>query len=69
MAPIREEREMIQNADTDVRVEVVVDAPIERAFAVFVEQCDDWWPRMYRLSEAEGTDVRVEPWRAAAGSR
>jgi uncharacterized protein YndB with AHSA1/START domain len=52
---------MSQDTDTDVRVEVVVDAPIERAFAVFVEQCDDWWPRLYRLSEAERTDVRIEP--------
>lgn len=52
---------MIQDADTDVRVEVLVDAPIERAFATFVEQCDAWWPRMYRLGEAERTDVRIEP--------
>jgi uncharacterized protein YndB with AHSA1/START domain len=52
---------MLQNADTDVRVEVAVDAPIEQAFATYVERCDDWWPRMYRLSEAERTDVRIEP--------
>jgi uncharacterized protein YndB with AHSA1/START domain len=54
---------MTQNTETDteVRVERVVEAPIERAFSVFAEQCDAWWPRMYRLSEAERTDVRIEP--------
>jgi uncharacterized protein YndB with AHSA1/START domain len=45
----------------EVRVDVTVDGPIERAFAVFAEHCDSWWPRSYRLGEAERTDVLLEP--------
>lgn len=44
-----------------VRVEVTIQAPLERAFAVFTEQCDAWWPRAYRLSGGERTDVVIEP--------
>ena len=50
-----------QLQETDVRVQVTVEAPIERAFAVFTEECDSWWPRSYRLGEAERTDARIEP--------
>jgi uncharacterized protein YndB with AHSA1/START domain len=48
-------------AENDVRVEVTVEAPIERAFAVFREQVDSWWPRAYRLGESERADVVLEP--------
>jgi uncharacterized protein YndB with AHSA1/START domain len=52
---------MSQTTDNEVRVETLVDAPVERAFAVFTEQCDAWWPRSYRLSESERNDVVIEP--------
>ncbi|HEU4563640.1 MAG TPA: SRPBCC family protein [Gemmatimonadaceae bacterium] len=45
----------------EVRVEVVVKAPIERAFQVFTERADSWWPRSHRLGEAERTGVVLEP--------
>lgn len=52
---------MTQQADeTDVRVKVTLDAPPHRAFTVFTEHCDEWWPRMYRLGAAERTDLRIE---------
>jgi uncharacterized protein YndB with AHSA1/START domain len=51
----------MQMQETEVRVQVTVAAPIERAFAVFTDGCDGWWPRPYRLGEAERTDARIEP--------
>jgi uncharacterized protein YndB with AHSA1/START domain len=50
-----------QTAATDVRVAVHVDAAPEQAFRTFVERGDDWWPGVYRLGEAERTDLRIEP--------
>ena len=37
--------------DGAVRVSVTVEAPPERAFQIFSEQCDAWWPRAHRLGE------------------
>lgn len=48
-------------AEIDVRVEVTVEASIDRAFTVFTERCDTWWPRSYRLGEAERTGLVLEP--------
>lgn len=45
----------------DVKVAVTVQAPIERAFRVFAEEWDAWWPRSYRLGEAERTGLALEP--------
>lgn len=45
----------------DVRVEVTVRAPIERAFAVFTERGTAWWP--YRLGEDRQAEVVLEPHR------
>jgi len=50
-----------QQADTDVRVEVGVEAPIERTFQVFTERVESWWPRAYRLGESAWVDVVIEP--------
>lgn len=50
-----------QTRSTDVRVTVTVDAPIERAFRVFTERFDAWWPRSYRLQEGELEGVVLEP--------
>lgn len=44
-----------------VRVEVSVDASIERAFSVFTEQCDLWWPREYGLGPVERIALTMEP--------
>jgi len=51
-----------QQADTtDVRVEVIVQAPIERTFQAFTERVGSWWPRAYRLGADDWVDVRIEP--------
>jgi uncharacterized protein YndB with AHSA1/START domain len=45
-----------------VRHAVSVDAPPERAFAVFAERMGDWWPRGHTLTPGvEREDVVVEP--------
>jgi uncharacterized protein YndB with AHSA1/START domain len=46
---------------TEVRAEVLVKAPIDRAFGVFTERGDQWWPRPYRLGKTDRLDLRVEP--------
>jgi uncharacterized protein YndB with AHSA1/START domain len=43
-------------ASDAVRVVLDVDAPIERAFRVFTERFDSWWPRTHSLS-ASGLDT------------
>lgn len=35
-----------------VRKEIVVEAPVERAFRVFTERFDAWWPREHHILEA-----------------
>lgn len=49
------------SAAADVRVEIAVETPIERAFAVFTSQIDTWWPRPYRLGTAERANLVIEP--------
>lgn len=59
-----------------VRQSIVVQAPQERAFAVFTEQFDSWWPREGKsVGAAPAVAVAIEPraggrWyeRAADGS-
>src|SRR4051812_50219766 len=47
--------------DTAVRREVTVDAPPERAFDVFVNRFDAWWPRSHTIAAAEMAEARIEP--------
>lgn len=47
--------------DVVVRRHVVVDVPIERAFAVFVERFGDFKPKEHNLLGAEITETRFEP--------
>lgn len=51
----------IPNGENRVCAVVVVDAPIQRAFEVFTERCDAWWPRPYRLGKTERIDIILEP--------
>jgi uncharacterized protein YndB with AHSA1/START domain len=46
-----------------VRREVAVDAPPERAFAVFTDGIGQWWPRDYSIGAEELDRVVVEPTR------
>jgi uncharacterized protein YndB with AHSA1/START domain len=50
-----------QAADTTARAEVMVDAPQERAFAVFTDGIDTWWPREHTIGEAELREMVLEP--------
>src|SRR3990170_4602711 len=47
--------------DVVVRRQVVVDAPIDRAFAVFVERFGDFKPREHNLLGAPIVETRFQP--------
>ena len=50
-----------QATDTSVRSSIVVDAPIERAFAVFTEGIGTWFPSEYNLLGSEIAERVFEP--------
>jgi uncharacterized protein YndB with AHSA1/START domain len=50
-----------QTADRTARASVMVDAPQERAFAVFTDGIDTWWPREHTIGEAELKEMVLEP--------
>ncbi len=52
---------MTQAADTVVRKEIVVQAPIERAFSVFTDRFGDFKPREHNLLGAPITETVFEP--------
>lgn len=52
---------MRQHADTAVRRAITVAAPQRRAFEVFTAQFGRWWPKEYRIGEAEMADFVLEP--------
>ncbi len=52
---------MMDATDTAVRREITVAAPPERAFAIFAERMDTWWPRSYTIGSSELDRVEIEP--------
>jgi uncharacterized protein YndB with AHSA1/START domain len=50
-----------QAADTAVRRSITVAAPVERAFTVFTENLDAWWPREHHIGEADMKEAVLEP--------
>ena len=48
-------------ATATAHASVVVDAPQERAFAVFTDGIDNWWPREHTIGEAELKEMVLEP--------
>ena len=50
-----------QAHDTTVRTQLVVQAPIERAFAVFTEGIGTWFPREYNLLAVDIAERVFEP--------
>jgi uncharacterized protein YndB with AHSA1/START domain len=50
-----------QAADTTTQASVTVDAPIERAFSVFTDGIDTWWPREHTIGEAALKEMVLEP--------
>ena len=51
----------MQAADTSVGAAVVVEAPIERAFALFTEGIGSWWDPDHHLLEGELAEMVFEP--------
>jgi uncharacterized protein YndB with AHSA1/START domain len=50
-----------QTAETSIRVSIVVEAPIERAFKVFTEDFDAFKPREHNLLAVEIAETVFEP--------
>jgi uncharacterized protein YndB with AHSA1/START domain len=46
---------------TSVQRDITVDTTPERAFAVFTERFDSWWPRGHRIGTGELEEVVIEP--------
>jgi uncharacterized protein YndB with AHSA1/START domain len=51
---------MTNATDTTSRASVLVDAPQERAFSVFTDGIDSWWPREHTIGEAELKEMVLE---------
>jgi uncharacterized protein YndB with AHSA1/START domain len=52
---------MQQTAGLLVNRSITVAAPVERAFTVFTEQFDAWWPRTHHIGTAEMDIAVLEP--------
>jgi uncharacterized protein YndB with AHSA1/START domain len=46
--------------DTPVQKSITVRAPVERAFQVFTEELDSWWPRSHHIGKAPMTKTLLE---------
>jgi uncharacterized protein YndB with AHSA1/START domain len=52
---------MTQTADTAVRCEIVVEAPVERAFHAFTHEMADWWNPDHHILAGELAEMVIEP--------
>jgi uncharacterized protein YndB with AHSA1/START domain len=50
-----------QTTDTAAHASIVVDVGIERAFSVFTDGIDTWWPREHTIGEAPLAEIVLEP--------
>ena len=50
-----------QSTEHVVRADITVAAPPARAFAVFTEQFDSWWPRSHSVGSAPMAEAWIEP--------
>ena len=48
-------------AEAAVRKSVRVQAPVERAFRVFVEQMETWWPATHHIADTPFESIFIEP--------
>jgi uncharacterized protein YndB with AHSA1/START domain len=51
----------VQAPATSVTKSITVEAPIERAFQVFTEEMQTWWPPEHHLLDAPLAEMVVEP--------
>jgi uncharacterized protein YndB with AHSA1/START domain len=49
-----------QTTDAPVRRSVTVEVPLERAFEVFTERFDAWWPADYHIGKADYQSAEIE---------
>jgi uncharacterized protein YndB with AHSA1/START domain len=47
--------------DTSYRASTTVQAPIDRAFKVFTEGFDTWWPRAHHIGSVDMVEAVLEP--------
>ena len=47
--------------ETAVSSSIVVDAPVEHAFAVFTEDMGSWWPREHHMLQGQESHMVFEP--------
>jgi uncharacterized protein YndB with AHSA1/START domain len=52
---------MIEAKNIYVRKSIVVNAPLEHTFNVFVHQHNAWWPRTHHIGKTESFDAVIEP--------
>ena len=45
---------------SSVRSEVVVEAPVDRAFRVFTEKMETWWPATHHIGKADMKSIVLE---------
>jgi hypothetical protein len=50
-----------QPTTAPVRKSITVNAGIERAFQVFTDGIDSWWPRSHHIGKSPMTRIIVEP--------
>jgi uncharacterized protein YndB with AHSA1/START domain len=48
-------------ASTALQGTVTVGAPLERAFSVFTESFNTWWPPMYHIGQSDMAEAILEP--------
>lgn len=48
-------------ADTAVKVSIVVEAPVDRAFSVFTDDIGSWWAPGHHILQAELKEMVFEP--------
>jgi uncharacterized protein YndB with AHSA1/START domain len=51
----------MQAADTSVRTSITVQAPIDRAFAMFTDGIGTWWPPENHILQVELAEIVFEP--------
>jgi uncharacterized protein YndB with AHSA1/START domain len=49
------------DVQTAVSTSIVVDAPVERAFAVFTEDIASWWPQEHHMFQGQESHMVLEP--------
>jgi uncharacterized protein YndB with AHSA1/START domain len=51
---------MVQATHEAVRRAITVEAPAEKAFRVFTERFDGWWPRSHSIGDADMEEAIIE---------